>query len=300
MTSIDFFKQNCSLYKNYKNILDLFDLNQLIKTVTRLTDTSSTLIDHIVCNNKSKICQSGTLSIDLSDHFAIYCTRKVLKSQIGRSHNVIKIRSLRNYSVEVLLETLSSADWSTVYCSDVNQSLCNFKTIFQQILDTVAPIKEIRLKNRTEPWMNNEILENIRHRDYLLYTFKKDRSNRDMYKEFCQLRNKIQRDVRMAKAEYFSSKIEENKNDSKKLWQQLKTLGYSNKTKGETKVVLDIDGKMCFDSNRVANYINEFYTSIASSLVNKLPPAKNIFSTESDGLLSMRISRVKVLPRICC
>ena len=102
-----------------------------------------------------------------------------------------------------------------------------------------------------------------------------------MYKEFCKLRNKVQRDVRMTKAEYFSSKIEEHKNDSKKLWQQLKTLGYSNKTKGETKVVLDIDGEMCLDSYRAANYINEFYTSIASSLVNKLPPAKNIFSTES-------------------
>ena len=137
----------------------------------------------------------------------------------------------------------------------------------------MAPIKEIRLKNRTEPWMNNEILENIRHGDYLLYTFKKYRSNTNMYKEFCQLRNKIQRDVRMAKAEYFSSKIEEHKNDSKKLWQQLKTLGYSNKTEGETKVVglLDIDGEMFFDSNRVANYINEFYTSIALSLVNKNP-----------------------------
>ena len=103
--------------------------------------------------------------------------------------------------------------------------------------------------------MNNEILENIRHRDHLLYTFKKDRSKTYLYKEFCQLRNKIQRDVRMAKADYFSSKIEEHRYDSKKLWQQLKTLGYSNKTKGETKVVLDIDGETCFDSNKVANYI---------------------------------------------
>ena len=142
--NVDFFKQNCSLYKKYKhdkNILDLFDLNQLIKTVTRLTDTSSTLIDHIVCNNKSKICQSGILSIGLSDHFAIYCTRKVLKSQIGRSHNVIKIRSLRNYGVEVLLETLSSADWSTVYCSDVNQSWCNFKTIWYRSMMLWHPLK---------------------------------------------------------------------------------------------------------------------------------------------------------------
>ena len=47
-------------------------------------------------------------------------------------------------------------------------------------------------------------------------------------------------------------------------------------------MVLDIDGETCFDSNRVASYINEFYTSIASSSVKKLPPAKNNVSTESD------------------
>ena len=231
---------------------------------------------------KSKICQSGTVCVGLSDHHLIYCTRKVLKSQISSNHKVIKIRSLRNYSVENLLAVLSAADWSSVYCSDVNQSWSNFKTIFLQILDTVAPIKEVRLKHRTEPWINNEILENIRYRDHLLYKFRKDRKRTDLCKEYCRMRNKIQRDVRSAKAEHFSSKIEEHKHDSKKLWQQLKTLGYSNKTKGENKVVLDIDGETCFDSNKVANYINEFYTSVASTLVNKLPSATNKFSTESD------------------
>ena len=47
-------------------------------------------------------------------------------------------------------------------------------------------------------------------------------------------------------------------------------------------MVLDIDGETCFDSNKVANYINEFYTSVASTLVNKLPSATNKLSTESD------------------
>ena len=36
----------------------------------------------------------------------------------------------------------------------------------------------------------------------------------------------------------------------------LKTLGYRNTSKGETKVVLDIDGETYFDSNQVANDIN--------------------------------------------
>ena len=108
--------------------------------------------------------------------------------------------------------------FSHVETGEIRQNVINSSV--QHLISLIFAI-HVSFKNRTEPWMNNEILENIRHRDYLLYTFKKDRSNRNMYKEFCQHRNKIQRDVRMAKAEYFSSKIEENKNDSKKLWQQL-------------------------------------------------------------------------------
>ena len=48
-------------------------------------------------------------------------------------------------------------------------------------------------------------------------------------------------------------------------------------------MVLDIDGETCFDSNKVANYINQFYTSVASTLVNKLPPASNSFDTGYDA-----------------
>ena len=180
--NVDFKKPNCSLFKNFKGILDMFNFKQLIKTYTRITATSKSLIDHIICNNENKICQSGTLGFGLSDHLVTYCTRKVLKSQIIGKHKVIKIRSLRNYSVGDLLATLSSADWSGVYCSDVNQAWINFKTVFLQILDIVAPIKEIRLKNRTEPWMNKEILEKIRHRDDLLYKFRKDRTKTCLYK----------------------------------------------------------------------------------------------------------------------
>jgi len=63
----------------------------------------------------------------------------------------------------------------------------------------------------------------------------------------------------------------------------LKTLGYSNKTKEQCKVVLNIEGETCFDSNKVANYINKFYTTVASNLVNKLPPSNNKFCTDSEA-----------------
>ena len=136
--NVNFFEQNCSLFKNYKSILDLFNFKQLIKNSTRITDTSSTLIDHIICNNESKICQSGTVCVGLSDHHLIYCTRKVLKSQISSNHKVIKIRSLRNYSVEDLLAVLSAARLGLVFTAvmltsrgvTLRQSSCRSLTLW--------------------------------------------------------------------------------------------------------------------------------------------------------------------------
>ena len=270
--------KSCAILRMYKDVLNLFSLQNLINEPTRLI--SNSCLDHILCNNSNKICQSGTICIGMSDHILTYCSRKVVKKQISQ-HNVIKIRSLKNYSPEHLLNSIFSANWSNVYCSDVNHAWETFKTIFTGILDHVAPIKEIRLKSRTEPWINNTILEDIRNRDSFLYQYKKTKDHAK-YSQFSKLRNKVQRDVRKAKANYFQDQIEVNKSDSKKLWNQFKSLGYSSKTKDQSKVVLNVDGQPCFNSTTVANYINSFYTTVASSLVSKLPPSLGKFGMDSN------------------
>ena len=122
---------------------------------------------------------------------------------------------------EDLLAALSETDWSYVCCSNVDIKSWNvFKNNFlhTRILDKVAPIKE-NIKHKTEPWMNSDILENIHSRDKLLYQFKKT-NDPEVYIKFYKIRNKIQRDIKKAKASYFSNKIEAYKNDPKGLWKQ--------------------------------------------------------------------------------
>ena len=46
-------------------------------------------------------------------------------------------------------------------------------TVVDTVTASIAPIKEICLKQCTEPWMCNAILEGIRERDKSLYNFKK-------------------------------------------------------------------------------------------------------------------------------
>ena len=278
-TNIDF-PSTHPLFNAYKQELNLFDLSRLIDEPTRMTDSSRTTIDHILTNRPDNILQHGVIPTGLSDHYLIFCSRRISKGHF-KNHSTVKVRSLKNYSSEILLEKLCSVDWKPCFLSDcVNIAWTMFQTSFMNILDEVAPVKEIRVKQRTEPWMTNDILEMLKERDRALYTFRKSGLTED-YKKFCSLRNKLQREIKVAKSNYFSDMIEQDKDNPKKLWQHLKDIGLKNKGKDSDNICLCIDGEICHDSKSVANHFNDFFTNVASALVSKLPTASNVFNIES-------------------
>ena len=68
------------------------------------------------------------------------------------------------------------------------------------------------------------------------------------------------------------NKVEESKNQPRKLWQSLKNLRTSSQLKTNSKNVgLKIDNEICFDKSKVAETINNFFSTVASSLLKKLP-----------------------------
>ena len=156
------------------------------------------------------------------------------------SSNTKKIRMMRSYSKQSFLNELFKIDWSSILSSaDVNFCLTKFSRLFCMALDKVAPFREIRVRNRKNPWMNGIILAGIKKRDRLFSCFKKDRNNQALYKDYCRVRNLVQRDIKQAKEFYFKRKVEEDRKDSNKLWAHLKSLGYSKKSCGSTKIVLE-------------------------------------------------------------
>ena len=75
-----------------------------------------------------------------------------------------------------------------------------------------------------------------------------------------------------AKKDYFKAKIESENKDSKSLWQSLRDLVMpSKKVKTSTSTLgLKIDNEVSFDKATCAQKLNEFYTTVASKLVEKL------------------------------
>ena len=159
--------------KRYKEFCSLYGLEQLISTPTRVTKNSSSILDHILTNSTDRVSQSGVIDTGLSDHQLIYCTRKITRTKFN-SHKNITIRSLKNYSQEVYLEELNKINFPD--CSkftDINDAYSDFIGKVSLTIDKIATMKEIRIKNSSKEWFDEEILEEIEKRDKLLAKFKK-------------------------------------------------------------------------------------------------------------------------------
>ena len=134
------------------------------------------------------------------------------------------------------------------------------------VVDKIAPLKEKRLKQRSEPWITSELLDDIRARDKALETFRKNKTDEN-YKYFCNLRNRVQYNIKKVKRDYFYNKISECKNSSTDIWKAVKS-----KLKSSAKCIgLLSEDKLTFDKKTVANIFNTFFTTVAASLVGKLP-----------------------------
>lgn len=139
--------------------MTLYSFSQIINTPTRVTTTTSTTIDHILCNATENVCQCGTLDLGISDHMVIYCTLKIIKGTTY-VNNVVKVRSMRNYDKQVYISMLDNIDWNCVLdLVDVNSAWNKFKQILDCIINDIAPEKTVRVKCNTEPWMTGEIIE---------------------------------------------------------------------------------------------------------------------------------------------
>ncbi len=169
----------------------LHNLTQIINNPTRITENTSTLLDHILTNSTEKISQFGVLDIGLSDHQIIFCTRKTKKMKTN-TKTFIKIRSLKNYTKEIFLEKLSKInfpDYSNF--TDVDEAYTNFLDKVTNIIDELAPFKEICVRNNSEEWVDEEVFEGIRVRDKLYKKFKNSRLHSDHVK-FKNARNRLQ------------------------------------------------------------------------------------------------------------
>ena len=195
--------------RRYKEFCSHHGLKQICQSPTRVTDKSSSLLDHILTNSYPRISQHGVFDLGLYDHQLIYCTRKATHIKIHK-HTFIKIRTFKNYTKQLFLNKLSKIKFPNyLEYGNINAAYSHFAEMITGIINELAPAKEIRVKKDSQEWMDQEVLEGIRTRNKLLTKYRTSQIYSD-YINFKKARNRVQSLIKRKKKSFITDKLNEN------------------------------------------------------------------------------------------
>ena len=102
----DYLKEHCHNYRALKNFALEMNLEQLIKSPTRITDTTQSLIEVSLVLSPLLVRQSGVINISVSDHLPVYVELKLKSPKPIPQH--VTLRSFKNFSPSLFTEDLAS------------------------------------------------------------------------------------------------------------------------------------------------------------------------------------------------
>ena len=99
------------------------DLEQLIRSLTRICEQARTAIDLVCVNNTHRIVERGVTHSAVSDHSIVYCT---MKSGVPKAPpKTIEYRLYRKYDKSSFIKDLKETDSNMVdFKGDVDRSCC--------------------------------------------------------------------------------------------------------------------------------------------------------------------------------
>ena len=236
-----------------------FMLTQLIKDPTRITQSSSSLIDVIFTTSPDKFESCGALPFTGSDHLMIY---GVLKERVFYPPQYVSLRSFRRCNTEDLLTDLKEAPWSVMdIYDDIDDKWMYWKGLFLQVVDRHAPVLTFRKKRGSHPWVTGEILQLMQKRNFFRKKFQQTK-DQNYWERYKHLRGQVIRTLRAAKTEYFKNVCTDIGKNPRKAWNQLNSLMGKKASKVDTLVK---DNLILQDSQSIANAFNSHFASIVES-----------------------------------
>ena len=201
---------------------------QLVHGITR--PVSKSCLDHIWSSHPERLHNVRTMFSGMSDHLPVIVNRKFLRSTNNGNQQTITYRDVKSLNKDQFISSLHEAPWNCAFVfEDPNDVVDAWYKIFNGIIDEYLPLKQKRIKRKVQPkWFNAEILKGIKARDKLLKKARKSQAE-GHWNAFKQAKNGVTHLIKITKQSYFRDKFNENKNNSRKLWNLIKCLSNDEK-----------------------------------------------------------------------
>lgn len=236
--------------------------------MAQLTQLTQTQIDLIFTNKPERITKSFNLVTGMSDHNLTLVVRKLTKKrflyrQEGKSFfNVIPKSPIGQFE-----EKLKHLDWNDVMQSgDLEQA-------FMYMMDSINTTKNEFSKNLYYsskvhlPWLNEQLWRLMKQRDFALKAALKSKLPHDK-RTFQNLRNKVVKELRQAKANYFIKLIDDSKGNSKLIWKKMDNIIKKENESAKNWIIQD-KSKLMEDKEKIATIFYSFFLTSVQCLATK-------------------------------
>ncbi|XP_057290769.1 uncharacterized protein LOC130613442 [Hydractinia symbiolongicarpus] len=254
---------------DYINITSQFNLMPHIILPTRVTESTSTIIDNISFNSAKWDTLSGNIINSISDHFPQFLVLRDL-SAVNPAHvsNDIYARNWKKFSHDAFRTELQYTDWDAILqlsTDDPNVSFNNFYNSFNSLLDKYAPLKTTcnkKSRKKSNPWITNGILTPITKRDLLHKRFLREKDpyfKSLLLERFKKYRNKIVTLCRLSKS--------------------VKNIISVRSSASASPTRMNIDNLLVTDPVTIASSFNNYFSSIADNIRMGIPFTSKHFSS---------------------
>ena len=204
----------------YNTLLNSYNFYQIINTATRITDNTSTIIDHCLTNITNYFINCGTLQSDITDHYPIFCIINHIK-HILKPANSAQILNFKNYNPDTFLSDLNATSWQPVYdCTDPNIAYEAFYNIFYNIVSNHVHTKTTHHSNSIrKPWLSNGLLKSVRTKHRLFAKMKNNPHNVNYKLKYKKYRNILTKLLKSVKKRYYFNKFRWAQGNINKTWQ---------------------------------------------------------------------------------
>lgn len=193
-----------ALSKSLINRVTSCGFQNVFPSPTRITATSSSILDLFVTNADTPITASGTISSYISDHCPIFIAYSVSSDPVQSRGATLKYQHIMPSHLDAFSERIESSNWSQVLAQGSADSAYDlFMDIFKKHYSESFPMKEFRPRRQIrKPWIGPEQYRLINEKNKLYRRFLSTR-NLSHLAEFKKFRNRLSSELRKAKAVYY-------------------------------------------------------------------------------------------------
>jgi len=270
----------------FENIFYSYNFTSLITFSTRISSTSSSLIDNILTNVFEKH-KNGVIISDFSDHYFIFSlTSKTLPE--NKTKSTFYTRNLSTKTISIVKKELNNVSWEAVYnADDVNISWAKFFNIFINIVNNNAPLKLCPKSNIKHCWVNSDILKLSRIKNKLFTKLVHSPTSSNLYK-YKFFRNSFTKLKRKTEKQFYENKFENSVNDIKMKWRIInETL---NNSKPSTNInQIKINNIILEDKTDITNALNNNFISTVEALQNNLNCNNNDNNNHDNNIIIKKV-----------